>query len=237
MQPMAIKQLLPTTPSALIAPQPVAIAKSARNFAWGWLETGREDHQEREELRNMHHEVMRFCSDIMQGLPPRWLLLCGRSGVGKTHLATRAAECIGKYAEWCYNKHGRPAIDPKAERYDTAFPYAQCGPIFTKWARIIDSARDGDYEPYKFASKDYFKVVDDVGAEGFGQDKRPTAFVINQLGKLADDRMRKWTLWTSNFGLGDFAELFDTRIASRMLRDGNAVVEVTARDYNTRASV
>lgn len=180
---------------------------------------------------------MRFCSDIMRGMPPRWLLLCGKSGVGKTHLATRAAECIRQYAEWCYNKHGRPAIDPMGERYESSWSYAQQGPVFTKWARIIDAAREGDYEPYRFASKDYFKVIDDIGAEGFGQDKRPTAFVINQLGKLADDRLGKWTLWTSNFGLGDLAELFDTRIASRMLRDGNAVVEVSARDYNARASI
>lgn len=184
----------------------------------------------------MQHETMRFCSDIMQGAPPRWLFLCGSSGCGKSHLAKAAAECIGKYAEWCYNKHGRPLVDPRLERYESTWPYAQAGQIFVKWARIIDSARDGNYDPFKLATKDYFKVIDDVGAEGFGQDRKPTAFVINQLGKLADERLRKWTIWTSNFGLGDFAELFDSRIASRMLRDGNTVIEVSARDFNTRAS-
>jgi hypothetical protein len=204
------------------------------------LETGKETPEELTQLRDLQHEVMRFCSDIMQGAEPRWLFLCGSSGCGKSHLAEAAAHCIAKYAEWCYNRHGRPKIDPKGERYDTSWPYAQCGPIFVKWARLIDTARDGDFEPFKIATRDYFKVVDDVGAEGFvqerGGERKPSAFVINQLGKLADERLRKWTIWTSNFGLGDFAELFDTRIASRMLRDGNSVVEVSARDFNTRAS-
>lgn len=185
----------------------------------------------------MHHQAMRFCSDIMQGAEPRWLFLCGVSGCGKSHLAEAAARLISRYAQWCYDKFGRPKIDPKGERSESSFCYAQCGPVFVKWSRIIDEARDGNYEPFKLAQSDYFKVIDDVGAEGFGQDRKPTAFVINQLGKVMDARMRKWTIWTSNFGLGDFAETFDTRISSRMLRDGNVVIEVSARDYSQRAAL
>lgn len=236
MNPTKIGQLLPTITSALTATPQRVIAKSARNFPWGWLETGLETRQELTELRQMLHEAQQFVSDVMTGQSPRWLFYCGRSGTGKSHLAHRIADALKKWGEWCYNTHGRPVLDPKKEHYQTTWSYAQSSPIFVKWARVIDAARDGDYQPYKDAANDWFKVIDDVGAEGFGHDRKPTAFVINQLGKLADDRLGKWTVWTSNFGLGELAELFDARISSRMLRDENVVVEVTARDYNNRVS-
>lgn len=198
--------------------------------------TGKETPQEVTELQAMLHEAIWFASDILTGQPPRWLFLCGRSGCGKTHLARRLADFIKQWGEWAYQKHFRSVNDPANANPDLIFSYAQEGSIFTKWAKIIDAARDGDFEPYRFASRDYFKVIDDVGAEGFGQDRKPTVFVTNQLGKLCDSRIGKWTVWTSNFGLADFAEIFDARIASRMMRDGNVIVETTARDYNLRCS-
>lgn len=185
----------------------------------------------------MLNEVIAFLSDILTGQPPRWIFLCGKSGCGKTHLARRIADFLSKWGEWAYNKHFRDKTDPSRSNPDLLYSYAQGGPIFTKWAKIIDSARDGDYAPYQLAAKDYFKVIDDVGAEGFGQDRKPTAFVTNQLGKLCDSRMGKWTVFTSNFGLAGFAETFDARISSRMLRGENVICETDARDYNIRASL
>lgn len=184
----------------------------------------------------MYHQAIQFSSDVLTGQEPRWLFLCGRSGCGKTHLAKRIADFLRKWGEWAYNKHFRSVKDPESANPDLIYSYAQGGPVFTKWAQVIDSARDGDYEPYKQASKDYFKVIDDVGAEGFGQDRKPTVFVTNQLGKLCDARMGKWTVWTSNFGLTDFAQTFDARISSRMLRGENVICETIARDYNVRCA-
>lgn len=184
----------------------------------------------------MFRESLQFVSDILTGQPPRWLFLCGRSGCGKTHLAKRIAAFLQKWGEWAYNKHYRAVQDPAKSDPDLVYSYGQEGPLFIKWAAIIDSARDGDYQPYQRASRDYFKVIDDVGAEGFGQDRKPTVFVTNQLGKLCDARLGKWTVWTSNFGLTDFAETFDARISSRMLRGENIICETIARDYNVRCN-
>ncbi len=189
-------------------------------------------------LQTMLHECKQFVSDILTGQPPRWLFLCGRSGCGKTHLAKRIADFIQKFGEWAYMKHGLPVANPiPGGDPIRSWTYAQCGPLFVKWAQLVDSARDGDYDPYKTASTDWFKVVDDVGAEGFGQDRKPTAFVVNQLGKLCDARMGKWTVFTSNHMLDDFNNHFDARIASRMLRDGNVLIEADMRDFNLRAAL
>lgn len=199
------------------------------------METGRETPAERDVLKRMKREAVQLCSDVLVGLEPRWLFLCGRSGVGKTHLADRIAAFLQKWGEWAYNKRERPKRDPSFEHYETTYAYAQTGAVSVKWSKIVDMARDGDFSEYNACKNDVYKVIDDLGAEGFGPDRKPTPFVVNQLGKLADARIGKWTVWTSNFMKRDFAEIFDVRIASRMLREGNVIVEVDARDYNIRA--
>lgn len=193
--------------------------------------------EEQETLRAMLAEAIQFVSDVLTGQPPRWLFLCGRSGTGKTHLSRRIADFLVKFGQWAYMKHGKPVANPMPGGDPIlSYTYAQAGPLFVKWAQLVDTARDGDFEAYRLACSDYFKVVDDVGSEGFGQDRKPTAFVVNQLGKLADARMGKWTVFTSNYMLKDFQDLFDVRIASRMLREGNVAVQVDIRDFNLRAT-
>lgn len=209
-------------------------ARTAVSWDWKWEPTGRETPQEALELAGMLNEAIAFASEILKGEPPRWLFLCGKSGAGKTHLARRLAAFINQWGEWAYNKHYRAVHDPGGQNPDLLYSYAQSGAVFVKWSHVIDSARDSDYELFRTARADYFKVIDDVGAEGLGQDRKPTAFVVNQLGKLCDGRLGKWTVFTSNYGIKEFAESFDTRISSRFLRDENITFETTARDYNAR---
>lgn len=217
--------------------QPRTIAKSAREWHWGWTLAGKETVEEQDKLAEMHREAVAFCSDVLTGQQPRWLFLCGKSGTGKSHLASRIAAFLARWGEWAYNKHGDPVKGP----IDDADPIksyscAQQTGIMVKWAQIIDAARDGNYAPYKAASEDWFKVIDDVGAEGFGGEGKPTAFVVNQLGKLCDARMGRWTVFTSNFNRHAFATLFDVRVASRMMREGNVIVDTgELRDFNLRA--
>lgn len=212
-------------------------AKCAREWGWMFHQTGRETAEEKDQLEAMRSAAVRFASDLITGQPPRWLWLCGHSGVGKSHLARRIAAFIAKWGKWAYDHHGRPAIDPGGLNPDKLYSGQQGGPVFVPWAVLVDAGRDGDFAAFRQASNDWFKVIDDVGAEGLGQDRRPTQFVVNQLAKLADARLGKWTVWTSNFTQAEAAETFDVRIASRMMREGNAIVECTARDYNVRTGL
>jgi len=50
---------------------------------------------------------------------------------------------------------------------------------------------------------------------------------------LLDKRMGKWTFITSNLTMERFAEL-DNRIASRLIRDHNKVLQIVTTDYALR---
>jgi len=61
-----------------------------------------------------------------------------------------------------------------------------------------------------------------------------TPFVIEKLGKLADERLRKWTMFTCNFDRRQIALQIDARIASRLMRHGSVIIETNIRDYGLR---
>lgn len=196
---------------------------------------------EREKLEEMLSEAKRFLIEMWTGAEPRWLTICGRSGVGKSHLARRIADFLRKQAEWIYldtvflrkSEHSRTYLD--------GYGYAQEKGIFTRWADLVKSSRDGDYYPFNRACLDWCKVVDDIGAAGFSSEKREgaavlTPFVLEKLGELCDSRLRKWTVLTSNYNRKQIGEQFDVRIASRLARDGNVIVECNVRDFNSKPS-
>lgn len=69
-------------------------------------------------------------------------------------------------------------------------------------------------------------ILDDLGAEAMSDMIRASLY------DLLNSRLGKWTVITSNYGLGQIADRIDTRIASRLLRGGSVVVEAEgARDY------
>ena len=69
-------------------------------------------------------------------------------------------------------------------------------------------------------------ILDDIGAEN------TTEAVRSMLVRIADGRLGKWTLWTSNLLSDDIGKTIDVRIASRMYRGDNVVCEVeNAPDY------
>lgn len=184
--------------------------------------------------------VMRFAGEILSGGQPRWLTLCGTSGTGKTFLAKALSAFLAPRLRGLYEKHGRPKSDPRCMNYETAFSYAQAGSRFVKWPRMVDDMREGEYSGYNNACHGWFKIIDEIGGESKERTsdgaEKPTVFAIGKLTRLCDDRLGKWTLWTSNFYRSQLATVYDARIASRMMRDGNEVIELPqfVRDYNLR---
>lgn len=155
------------------------------------------------EVHGMHRAAQWFVNDILnKQRPRRWLSLLGASGVGKTHLAEAVAAIL---------KKERPSW------------LVQCW----KWQKVVSIYRDGDFGIVEhLVENPYVLVLDDIGAEN------TTEAVRSMLVRIADGRLGKWTLWTSNLLSDDIGKTIDVRIASRMYRGDNVVCEVeNAPDY------
>jgi len=147
-----------------------------------------------------HHEMVEAAhSWVYDEDYPLWLVMLGRPGTGKTHLARRASQI----------KH-IPMI---------------------KWTRILQDCKADDYGWFNSACSNRVAIIDDIGADCFLADGSVSNFASQKLCTLLDRRIRKLTMLTSNFSLRDFAEKFDERIASRLVRDSAIVTSFDVDDY------
>ena len=138
-----------------------------------------------------------------------WLTLLGSCGVGKTHLAKRIYKQVKKHHSQYLNKYG-------ITQYRSN--------IFSYWPDIADALRGGDYSRLNALYSADFLAIDDIGAE-YESD-----FINSKLQQLLNKRLNKWTVITSNLSLSDFS-FKEQRIVSRLVREGNQVVQIDAPDY------
>jgi hypothetical protein len=212
------------------------VSIEALSHDFGFRLVGNERPEEKAALESMLREAVAFVSEVLQGGQPRWLTICGKSGTGKTYLAKAISTFLRPRLPWLYEKIERPRRDPERTSYESSFAYAQEGPRFVKWSAVVDEMRDGSYAGFTFACRDFFKIIDDIGGESMEREGKPTVFSIGKLSRLADERLGKWTVITSNLGRAKINEMYDARIASRMMRDGNRIVDLkeTVRDFGLR---
>jgi DNA replication protein DnaC len=156
-----------------------------------------------------------FIRDMALGTAPRWLSFLGRSGTGKTHLA-RGITRFFKAEAAIYIESG------------TGAHLIRRGG-FIGWRKVVDHLRDGDYGIIDAVCNDWFVALDDIGAE------RASDFSVSKLDQVIDARLGKWTVVTCNFSREEIAEHMDVRIASRLGRGKNVIVDgIYVRDYSTR---
>jgi DNA replication protein DnaC len=156
-----------------------------------------------------------FVRDMATGGSPRWLSLLGWSGTGKTHLA----RAIARF----FTKEASIYIDPS-----TGAHLSRRGG-FIGWRKIVDHLRDGDYGIMDAVCNDWFVALDDIGTE------RASDFSTAKLDQIIDCRLAKWTVITCNFTRAEIAEHIDVRIASRLGRGDNVIVDnINAVDYSVR---
>ena len=157
-----------------------------------------------------------FVRDMAIGAAPRWLSLLGWSGTGKTHLARG----ISRF----FKANASVYIDPA-----TGAHLSRRGG-FIGWRKIIDHLRDGDYEIMRAVCDDWFVALDDIGAE------RASDFSVSKLDQIVDERLGKWTVITCNFTRQQIADHMDVRIASRLGRGNNVIVDnINVLDYTSRS--
>lgn len=168
-------------------------------------------------LERMLSAARTFVDDFDTGKKPRWLVMLGTSGAGKTHLAREI---------WRWFKASPHFATRVSDDEEIIYPGQ-----FASWRNVADGILSGNYARMNELCREKFVVLDDIGAEY--QDR--AGIVKSKLDRLIDARLGKWTLITCNHTLQQIAERMDTRIASRMIRGGSVVVEVDVPDFNARA--
>jgi len=168
-----------------------------------------------ERLESMLSAARAFCRELKEHRHPRWLVLLGKSGIGKTHLLKKIGEL--------YRDHLRYYEEPK-----TGALLTHSGGYTRNWPKKIEETRSGNHRMFQDMQAEYLLLLDDIGAE------YETRYSVSKLCELVDARLGKWTVITANFALEQISEKMDPRIASRMIRDGSIVVDCDVEDYNLR---
>jgi DNA replication protein DnaC len=168
-----------------------------------------------EKINCMIDAAAKFACDV-NATRPYWLSLLGNSGVGKTRLARavwRTYESVTKFDIW---------LD--APRQVIRGSRGQ----FVPWRNLCSVVREGAWGWVEDLCHDDFVILDDVGAE---YDREGSGFTVSILDRILNARREKWTMLTCNLSLEAIGDKLDVRIASRLLRDGNQVIECDANDY------
>ncbi len=155
--------------------------------------------------------------DVKAGGKPRWLSLLGDSGTGKTYLASRIH---------------RWAMDHAPLRTRTVDGEIQFATDWCRWPELAEQLQaNGGHTYFDQIKSTQLLFIDDIG-----QSLDKTGFITGKLSTLLSARVGKWTVITANLPLREVAAKIDTRVASRMVRDKNVVVNVEAMDYALRTT-
>lgn len=164
----------------------------------------------------------KFVADVAAGRTPYWLTILGHAGTGKTMLAKQILAAVRQY---------NPGnTDPWVAGTGT---YEECNrrPLCQWFTAAVFAVRmrDGEYDLPEYLRADFIVILDDLGAT---RDK--TDFLADGIYRLADQRIGRWMVWTSNLPLDEINRTIDMRVSSRLIRDDNRVVTITAPDYALR---
>lgn len=100
---------------------------------------------------------------------------------------------------------------------------------FKAWPDAIVEMKNGDYSGVSMLREDWFVVLDDVASEQSKGD-----FATSKLFEILNARIGLFTVITANLTFEEISRRMDGRIASRLLRNGSVVHELTCEDYNIR---
>lgn len=155
-------------------------------------------------------------------MPRRWLSITGVSGLGKTYIAKMVLKLYRQKIQGFRNHLAMNNLTPESARLPRFDAH------FCSWGEVVEELRNKNYRIIPDLRDVAFLVVDDIGTE----DK--SSFIEGKLYELLSGRLGKWTIITSNKDSRDIAAQ-ERRIASRMVRDGNVLINVRdSQDYSLR---
>ena len=116
-------------------------------------------------LERMVEAAAEFEQDAYTDAQPRWLSFCGRSGTGKTHLASAVFKRL------------QPAFQDHSSLLTGAHRYT--------WPRLLPRLRDGAYWLLDDIRDCHLLFLDDFGTE------RPTEFALEKLYEIIESAYSK----------------------------------------------
>lgn len=165
-------------------------------------------------------KAAKFIADMARGAEPYWLTFSGVHGCGKTMLARQILAQSRRFnpgdlqAIW---QAGSGIRDEDNRRPKCVWYHTQ---------EFADTMKDGVWNLPEYLRHDFCVAIDDLGST---RDKND--FLADAMYRLANQRLGRWTVWTTNLTLEEIAKFLDPRISSRLVRDDNAVVTIKAQDY------
>lgn len=176
------------------------------------------------ELYESCQETCRFLSDMWNMRTPRCLSLLGPSGTGKSMLARLVSRFFGRYMAGI-------KVDQSESDHGQIW---RCQGGFVDWGESLREMCDSkDFSRMGAFKSHYFLVLDDIMAE----HHKMKELSASKLFEIFNARHgRRWTIVTANISLNNISEQLDPRISSRLIRDGNVVVELpeSTPDYAMR---
>lgn len=155
-------------------------------------------------VQQAHTLTKQWVRDIHTGSAPYWLTLFGVPGCGKTMLATLARHTLREKGK-------------KAQLWN--------------WPRVMRRCLNGEWDLLDHICELPVLILDDVGAE-FTSSAKASDLNTARLYEIAESRLGKWTLITSNLNVEQMALTIGTRFVSRLFRGNSKIVDLTtAQDY------
>ena len=212
-----VNQTLKIAISSAQKPQAFNAEQINRDAAWLGLNTFGDP-----ELIKLVEGSMRWARGCKAGNSPRWLVLLGNNGTGKTAVAHKL---------WNWIKSWPPTINHQGH-YCQPHTGLNMNPRFIHWPRFAkEELQCQEYGTYNEMMRWPFLILDEVGGE-----RDSTGHVTECLSTLLNARVRHWTIITSNKTLAEM-ESIDRRISSRILRDDSVIIDVKAMDYSVRMAI
>lgn len=173
------------------------------------------DYGERD-LKRAREAAINFCLAMAsENEPGRWLTFLGTSGGGKSMLTKLITKIFGRLDHLVDETKGRGG-----DRF------LRSGG-FKPWCDVIGEMRTGDFSGVRQLKEDWYVAADDIGAE------QQTPLSIGKLYEIMTAREGKFTVFNANLTLEALAAI-DVRLASRVKRDGNILVEIETEDHSLR---
>jgi DNA replication protein DnaC len=179
----------------------------------------------------MKREAIQFADDMLNQRTPRWLSFLGTSGAGKTMLAKtiwRAFDERLRYEiNWPATRRSQCYVDGKPTKHGQVVKYRGG---FLNWGKAMNRMLKGDYDFLEDLRTWDFFCLDDIASEYDKLRELSSAKLYDVL----ESRLGRWTVITANLSLEAISDRLDARIASRMLRNGGTVIDVSVPDFNLR---